>query len=171
MKTIIILTHVLEEYKSFSGNLPEQIVDDGYAYIEIKNTERAFFILRTNTAPITGNSVVEVINKIDTPKCILFHGINLRLDGQFNVTSANNNDNRNQYQKLIDANFRGDINTDEKQKVFDEVWDWFSNHEGMKQFNALKEFFTNIKLSDIGNDTKLAELQNKLNKLGLTKLK
>jgi hypothetical protein len=170
MKEIVIVTHDDDEIKQMNN------VDNVLPF-EITDNNRKISVFK-KVASSNENNLFDILCASNENKILLYHLGSQIFNkwenfNKFDVGTKGNkipSPDRAQYKKLLDANFEGEINNTDKEKAFDDVWDYFANHHGVTQFNDLKFFFTSLKLEDIGNDEKVAEIQKQITDLRLNKL-
>lgn len=135
MNTIIITTYNVEEWNKFNSNAIAVTIFDGenYGKISFASSDKQIVVIYGGV----GNASIDTVaflNTITSPKIVLYHQLDFNITPSFNVTTGRQDcaENRKTYKKLLDVKFAGAIDTDEKQKIFNEVWTYFSE-ENQKQ--------------------------------------
>ena len=94
------------------------------------NDCRTIIIVDNSIAETDLASAMDVCNRIATPKVLLFHGpfvgYNDVITNVGTRGNANDTEERTKYNILLNANFAGNIDTEDKKKAFDTTWEYFS---------------------------------------------
>jgi hypothetical protein len=170
MNTIIITTHLTEESKKIRGENISTVIGS-YNYIEFEKETMKIVVITKND----GDKKEELLTKlkaIKEPYIYLYHQLDLNLDTKFNVSSTES-ENRPFYEKLLNANFGGNLEGDSaltkdsttkltKVEVFNEVWDYFKKkgHEislEQSKLNFLHFIYNGGKPSNYEGDKLFAE--------------